>query len=180
MRKHMWLMPGVAGTSVLLLALWSGALAGPEKITYPEGYGTEFVRYFTVDRPDRDIVRFFYVNRQALEAAQPGQELPYGTVLVMEDHKVRLDANEEPVSDTQGRFIPTDGVTNVFVMEKREGFGQEYPPEKRNGEWEYAWFLPDGSRKTDAEFDGCFSCHLNRTERNFTFTFYKYMLDQKG
>ena len=88
--------------------------------------------------------------------------------------------SQEPVSEAQGRFIPTDEVTNVFVMEKQEGFGQEYPPEKRNGEWEYAWFQPDGSRKADAEFDGCFSCHLNRAERDFTFTFYKYVLDQKG
>ena len=179
MRKGIWPTLGVAGTG-LLLGLWSGALAGPEKIAHPAGYATEFVRYFTVDRPDRKIVRFFYVNREALEVVEPGQELPYGTALVMEDHKVRLDANEEPVSDAQGRFIPTDEVMNVFVMEKQEGFGQEYAPEKRNGEWEYAWFLPDGSRKTDAKFDGCFSCHLSRAERDFTFTFYKYVLDQKG
>jgi hypothetical protein len=179
MRKGMWPTLGVAGTGVLL-GLWSGALAGPEKITYPEGYATEFVRYLTVDRPDRNIIRFFYVNREALEAAEPGQGLPRGTVLVMEDHKARLDANEKPVSDAQGRFIPTDEVANVFVMKKQEGFGQEYPPEKRNGEWEYARFLPDGSRKADAEFDGCFSCHLSRAERDFTFTFYKYVLDQKG
>jgi hypothetical protein len=179
MRKGMWPTLGVAGTGVLL-GLWSGALAGPEKITYPEDYTTEFVRYLTVDRPDRNIVRFFYVNREAFEAAEPGHELPRGAVLVMEDHKARLDANEKPVSDAQGRFIPTDEVANVFVMEKQEGFGQEYPPEKRNGEWEYAWFLPDGSRKADAEFDGCFSCHLSRAERDFTFTFYKYVLDQKG
>jgi hypothetical protein len=179
MRKGIWLALGVAGIGVVL-GLWSGALAGPDKIAHPEGYATEFVRYFTVDRPDRGIVRFFYVNREALEAAKPGQELPRGTVLVMEDHKVRLDANEEPVSDAQGRLIPTDEVTNVFVMEKQDGFGQEYPPEKRNGEWEYAWFLPDGSRKADARFDGCFSCHLSRTARDFTFTFYKYVLDQKG
>jgi hypothetical protein len=179
MRKGMWPTLGVAGTGVLL-GLWSGALAGPEKIAYPAGYATEFLRYLTVDRPDRKIVRFFYVNREALEAAEPGQELPRGTVLVMEDRKVRLDASDGPVSDAQGRFIPTDEVTNVFVMEKQEGFGEEYALEKRNGEWEYAWFLPDGSRKADAEFDGCFSCHLNRAERDFTFTFYKYMLDEKG
>jgi hypothetical protein len=179
MRNGMWLMPGIAGTGALL-GLWSGALAGPEKIAYPESYTTEFVRYLTVDRPDRKVVRFFYVNREAFEAAAPGRELPRGTVLVMEDHEVRLDANEEPVGDAQGRLIPTDDVTNVFVMEKQEGFGTEYAPEKRNGEWEYAWFLPDGSRKADAKFDGCFSCHLNRAARDFAFTFYKYVLDEKG
>ena len=59
------------------------------------------------------------------------------------------------------------------------GWGAGYPPEKRNGEWKYAWFLPDGSRKDDAKFDGCFGCHMSRAERDYTFTFAKYVLDGK-
>jgi hypothetical protein len=178
MHPTSWLKPGTAGIGALLLA--SGALAGSEQVAYPEGYAIGFARYFTVDRPDRSIVRFFYVNREALEAAVAGEDLPYGTVLVMEDHKVRMRADEQAVVDAQGRLIPTDEVTNVFVMEKRAGFGEAYPPEKRNGEWEYAWFLPDGPRKADAQLDGCFSCHLNRADRDFTFTFYKYLLDHQS
>jgi hypothetical protein len=180
MRAILWLMPGAAAGAGALLWLASGALAGPEQITYPDGYTTGFVRYFTVDRPDRNLVRFFYVNPEALDAAAPDEDLPYGTVLVMEDHKVRMGADEQAVVDAQNRLIPTDEVTNVFVMEKRAGFGESYPPEKRNGEWEYAWFLPDGSRNADAQFDGCFACHMHRAGRDFTFTFYKYLLDHKS
>lgn len=161
------------------IGITASAMAGPEKIAYPESYRTEFVRYITIDRPDRKIVRWFYVNPEALDAAQPGEDLPDGTVLIMEDHQARLDAREEPVVDAQGRFISTDEVTNVFVMEKQPGWGAEYPPEMRNGEWEYAWFLPDGARKADATFDGCFSCHMNRAGRDFTFTFAKYVIDTK-
>jgi hypothetical protein len=171
-------MIGVAlGAAAIGLPAASGA--GPEKVAYPNNYQTEFVRYITIDRPDRKIVRWFYVNPEALAAAAPGEDLPDGTVLIMEDHKARLDAGEAPVVDAQGRFISTDEVTNVFVMEKQPGWGEEYPPEKRNGEWEYAWFLPDGSRKADAQFDGCFACHLHRAERDFTFTFAKYVIDTK-
>jgi hypothetical protein len=179
MRTIARLTLGAAGTGALLW-LASAALAGPEQVGYPDRYATGFVRYLTVDRPDRNIVRFFYVNPEALETATPGEDLPYGTVLVMEDHEARMVTSEQAVRDAQGRLIPTDEVTNVFVMEKRVGFGEEYPPEKRNGEWEYAWFLPDGSRKADAGFEGCFACHLNRAGRDFTFTLYKYVLDEKG
>jgi hypothetical protein len=173
-----WTAALAPGIGVLMFA--TTVVAEPQKIAYPGGYQDEFIEYLRVDRPDRKIVRFMYVNPAAHEAAQPGEPLPDGTVLVMEDHKARLGAGEEAETDAEGRLVPTDEVTNVFVMEKRERFGEEYPPEKRNGEWEYAWFLPDGSRKADAEFDGCFSCHLSRAERDFTFTFYKYVRDEKG
>ena len=112
----------------------------------------------------------------------PGQELPQGTVLIMEDHKVVLDANENPILDSDGRLQPTNEVTNVFVMEKQPGWGAEYPLETRNGDWDYAWFEGDGSRKQGdfVRFTGCFSCHQNRANRDFTFTFFKYLLDTKG
>jgi len=174
MRGMIGVALGVAATG-----LAASAIAGTEKVAYPENYQTEFVRYITIDRPDRKIVRWFYVNPEALARAALGEDLPDGTVLIMEDHKARLDAGEAPVVDAQGRFISTDEVTNVFVMEKQPGWGAEYPPEMRNGEWEYAWFLPDGARKADAQFDGCFACHMSRAGRDFTFTFAKYLIDTK-
>ena len=160
------------------LAVAAGAKAGAEKVAYPEGYQGGFVLYNQVDRPDRKIVRFMYANPDAVERARPGEPLPHGTVLIMEDHKARLEG-ERVATDAQGRLVPTDEVTNVFVMEKQPGWGAEYPPEKRNGEWEYAQFLPDGARKADARFDGCFACHLSREVRDYTFTFAKYVLDGK-
>ena len=166
----------------ILAAVSGGALAGADLVHYPTNYRSEFTNYMRVDRPDRKTVRFFYVNPAALEAAEPGAPLPHGTVLIMEDHKAKLDtAGEEPERDALGRMVPTDEVTNVFVMEKQPGWGAAYPPEKRNGEWEYAWFLPDGSRRPDAKFDGCFGCHMSRAGdgRDFTFTFAKYVMDTK-
>ena len=67
------------------------------------------------------------MNPDALAAAVPGQELPQGTVLIMEDHKVLVDGDGNPAPDGDGRFQPTDEVTNVFVMEKQPGWGPEYP-----------------------------------------------------
>ena len=162
--------------------LSASAIAGPERVYFPNGYGDTFIEYIRVDRPDRKITRFFYVNPEALDAAVPGEDLPQGTVLIMEDHTIRLDGDGNPVMDAEGRFQPTDEITNVFVMEKQPGWGSAYPPDKRNGDWDYAWYNPDGTaRHTDpARFEGCFSCHMNRAGRDYTFTFYKYILDTKG
>jgi hypothetical protein len=165
--------------SALAAVIATGVLAGSEKVAYPRDYRAKFVVYGTVDRPDRKIVRMFYVNPEAVQVASPGQPLPFGTVLIMEDHKAKVDEKGQPVRDLAGRFVATDEVTAIFVQEKRAGWGAEYPSDKRNGEWEYAWFNPDGSPKADAKFDGCFSCHKSRAARDYTFLFGKYIEDTK-
>jgi hypothetical protein len=48
----------------------------------------------------------------------------------------------------------------------------------RNGDWDYAWFQPDGQLKPDAQYGGCFSCHAYREGRDFTFTYAKFLSDQ--
>jgi len=163
-----------------LLLSASGAAAGPERVAFPAGYQDGFVRYLDVDRPDRKIKRLFYVNPAALEAAKAGDPLPDGTVLIMEDHPVEL-AGEAPRRDAKGRFIATPEVTNVFVMEKQPGWGEAYPADTRNGDWDYAWFDAAGTLKhSDPErYAGCFNCHQSRAGRDFTFTFFKYVEDLK-
>lgn len=165
--------------AVLLLSA-AGAAAGPERVAFPEDYREDFVGYLDVDRPDRKIKRFFYVNPAALEAAGAGQPLPDGTVLVMEDHPVEVDG-EEPRRDVEGRFIATPEITNVFVMEKQPGWGEAYPADKRNGDWDYAWYDAAGTLKHSdpARYEGCFNCHQSRAARDYTFTFFKYVEDLK-
>lgn len=181
MNRSELLIIGLAGLGIALAA---AALAGPEKVTFPAGYSTGFLRYGTLDKPERKppIVRFFYANPEALAAAQPGKPLARGTILVMEDHKAQLDAGGKPLLDAQGRFIPTHDITNVFVQEKRKGWGADYAPEKRNGEWEYAWFNGDGSLKVGdfVKFDGCFECHAGVAEQDYNFTFSSFVAEAKG
>lgn len=120
-----------------------------------------------------------YATRPASAEAKPGQPAPNGTVLIMEDRKARVDAQGQTLRDADGRMMPSDEITNIFVMRKEAGWGEAHPPEKRNGDWEYAWFNPDGSRRANATMDGCFACHQNRAGRDFTFTFFKWVLDGK-
>lgn len=174
--------------TITILALGLGlalpAAAGPDKVAFPDGYRSDFVRYTTVDKPNRDppIVRFMYVNKASLAAARPNQPLPYGTVVVMEDHEAELDDQDRPVTDAEGRLVPTERITNVFVQEKQAGWGAEYPPEKRNGEWEYAWFEADGSRKQGdfVKFDDCFACHAEQAKaQDYTFTLWGHVTATK-
>ena len=177
-------MRAFLGTAVTLPLLVSSVSAGPDKVAFPEGYQTHFVRYTTIDKPERKppIVRFMYVNPEALAAAQADQPAPQGTVLIMEDHKAQLDADGKAMTDSRGRFIPTNDLTNVFVMEKQPGWGAEYSPEQRNGEWEYAWYQPNGARKVGdfVKFERCFACHKDNVEgQDYNFTFAPFVAEMK-
>jgi cytochrome c553 len=44
-------------------------------------------------------------------------------------------------------------------MEKRAGWGAEYPDNVRNGEWEYQAFKADKTPNTAANLTACFNCH---------------------
>lgn len=97
----------------------------------------------------------------------------------MEDRLAAYDASGNPLRDASGRLVATDKVVNVFVQQKQKGWGEAYPADKRNGDWEYAWFNPDGTPRANAKFDGCFACHLSRAQRDYNFTFTKWVLDGK-
>src|SRR3546814_9540820 len=92
------------------------------------------MRYLDGDRPARKSKRIFDVNPGALESAEAGKELPYGTVLIMEDHPVELESGETPRRDAEGRFIATEEITNVFVMEKQPGWGEAHRSEEHTSE----------------------------------------------
>jgi hypothetical protein len=161
-----------------IAALALPAAAGPERIAWPADFADAFILYLQVDRHDRNRVRFMYVNPEADAQARGGEPLPDGTVLIMADRDAALDGAGKPVLGPDGRFVATGDFTNVFVMEKRAGWGEDQPADMRNGDWDYAWFQPDGTLKPDAQYGGCFACHAYREERDFTFTYGKVLIDR--
>lgn len=154
------------------------AFAGPEKVKLPESYRSDFVLYNAIDRPGPKTIRFLYVNKAADAAARPGEPLPLGTVIVAEDRKAKLDGEGRPARDAEGRMQATDEIAVILVMEKQQGWGAEYPEGRRNGEWEYRVFKPDGTPNAAAKLDGCFACHLSRVARDYTFTYFKNRQDR--
>ena len=133
------------------------AYAGGDKIAFPETYATG-VLYTTVDRADNKQFRELYTSRDAVEAAKQGKPLPSGTVITLVQYAAKLDAQGNPEKDANGRFIKGNLIAYT-VMEKRTGWGTEYPDNVRNGEWEYQAFKADKTPNTAANLTGCFNCH---------------------
>ncbi len=164
-------IPAVAAVALVAVSLVATrGSAGPEKIAFPAGW-QRFVLYNVVDRYDNKQYRELYASTQAaVDAAKAGKPLPTGTVLVLVQHKAQVDAQGNPVKDAKGRFVKGDPIA-LAVMEKRAGWGTEYPDDLRNGEWEYAAFSLDGKLNTQANYKACFQCHKPHEKLDFVISY---------
>jgi hypothetical protein len=148
------------------------AHAGGDLVKFPDNYATG-VLYTTVDRADNKQYRELYTTAAAVAAAKKGEPLPSGTVLTLVQYAAKLDAQGNPEKDANGRFIKGNLIAYT-VMEKRAGWGKEYPDNIRNGEWEYQAFKADKTPNTAANLTGCFNCHKPLDARqDFVFSYDK-------
>ena len=156
---------GCAGAGILLAA---SGFAGPEKISFPQEY-EKGVLYATVDRYDIKQYRELYANPEAVKAVREGKPIPRGTVLTLVQYAVKLDEKGNPVKGPDGKFVKVGAPTGYTVMEKRSGWGAEYPDEWRNGEWEYSAFTKDRApnAKANANTRNCFVCHKPHEKQDF-------------
>jgi len=160
----------IGAITALLLA--GPAAAGSENVAYPKDYKADFTFYTSVDKthPKRGpSIRDMLIDPAGLAAAKAGKPLPSGTVIVMEVHKAKKGADGKGVKNAAGKYAKA-GLNFVFVMEKRTGWGAEYPAGLRNGEWEYAWFKADGSRHERRDMKSCFACHKQVSRNDYVFT----------
>jgi plastocyanin len=144
--------------------------AGPEKIAFPARF-KDGVLYTVADRHDIKQYRELYVSSPAaVQAAKDGKPLPHGTVLTLIQYKAQVDALGNPLRDARGRFMKGDLVAYA-VMEKRPGWGAEYPEDLRNGEWEYSVFGADGKFNDKANYKACFQCHKPHDAQDFVISY---------
>jgi len=125
------------------------AKAGRELVKLPENFA-EGVHYATVERGN--LKEEIFTGRAAIEAVKNGRSIPSGTVITLVDYR-------------DGKLF------RYVVMEKRTGWGADYPPEKRNGEWEFQAFDADKSVNQNENLARCFSCHKEQARQDFVFTF---------
>ena len=145
----------LVGLGVVVFA--SHVRAGGDKVAFPEGFD-KGVLYTTVDRADNKQYRELYTSQAAVDAAKKGQPMPDGTVVTLVQYKAKLGADGNPEKDANGRFIKGELVAYT-VMEKRKGWGTEYPDNIRNGEWEYQAFTTAKQANPNAKLTACFECH---------------------
>lgn len=134
----------LAGASAFALP----ADAGRELVAFPENYA-EGVHYATV--PRGAIRQELFTGRAAIDAVKKGQPIPSGTVITLVDYR-------------DGKLF------RYVVMEKRAGWGAEYPPDLRNGEWEFQAFNADKSANLNDDVSRCFSCHKGQAAQDYVFT----------
>jgi cytochrome P460 len=137
----------IAGAAMLAALAWQ-ALAAGDRVALPGGYATG-VHYATVKRGN--ITEELFTSRATIAAVKSGQPVPSGTVITMEDYR-------------DGKLF------RYVVMEKRTGWGADYPPDKRNGEWEFQAFNADKSVNRNENLDRCFACHKGQERQDFVFT----------
>lgn len=146
-----WVMfravPVALALSVAATAAWQ-AKAGRELVRFPENF-TGGVQYATVSRGN--LKEEIFTGREAIEAVKNGQPVPSGTVITLVDYR-------------DGKLF------RYVVMEKRTGWGLEYPPDVRNGEWEFQAFNSDRSVNENESVGRCFSCHKGQAQNDFVFT----------
>lgn len=169
LRTHVTIAIIAGSTAVLAMP----ARAGGDKVAFPANFDNG-VLYTTVDRPDNKQYRELFVSPPAaLDAAKKGEPLPSGTVLTLVQYAAKLDPAGNPEKDANGRFIKTN-IIAYTVMEKRTGWGAEYPDAQRNGEWEYQAFKADKTPNTAANLTACFNCHKPLGEKvDFVYSYDK-------
>jgi len=64
-------------------------------------------------------------------------------------------------------------IAGYGVMEKGSGWGAEYPPELRNGEWEYRVFTAQKTPNTQMKLNACFECHKAQASHDFIHAYEK-------
>jgi plastocyanin len=152
-------------------ALAANTYAGPEKVRFPHDY-LKGVLYQTLDRPDARQYRELYTQPEVVEAVRKGRPIPHGAVITLVQWSVEQDEKGVPRKGPDGRFIKKDIIAHT-VMEKRAGWGAEYPPEMRNGDWEYQAFDAQGRPNPKANIKACFQCHLPHAKQDFVISLAK-------
>lgn len=142
--------------------------AGPELVRFPANY-EKAVKYGVVSNPKNKLYREFYTPKEAVDAVKAGKPIPSGTWIVMKSFKAKLDAAGAPLKGPDGHFVK-DELAAYAVMEKRTGWGKEYPEKLRNGEWEYQAFTAAKAVNTTAKLGACFECHKPKDADDYLFT----------
>lgn len=134
--------------AILALAFASPVWAEPNRVTFPDINALE--QYTTVTRGE--VTEYMYTSAEALAAIREDRPVPPGTQVVLQDWR-------------EGE------VYRLFVMQKGEGWGDDYDEATRAGDWQFQWYWPDGSINMDESTERCRACHQSRERREFMYTY---------
>ncbi|MCW5696411.1 MAG: cytochrome P460 family protein [Bauldia sp.] len=140
------------------------------RIAFPADFASEFTLYMEIDRVQNpgQVMRI-YANDVALSGLDSEGRFPAGSILVGQIFAARTDADGNVIISDLGRQIIGNPAA-VAVMEKEEGWGDAFPDELRNDDWDFAIFSPAGER-LDRDLNACRSCHAPLGDIDHVFSF---------
>jgi cytochrome c553 len=146
-------------------------------VSFPEGYRDTFVKYHTINFPATRQVRYYYANRAVVQAAKAGKPAPNGSVLFVEVHAAKLDADKKPVTGSDGFYV-AEKLLFYTAMANGAGWGKDIPDMLRNGDWNYAVFTTDKQHRPGVNQAECLGCHKPLDNVSYLFTL-KQLADAK-
>ncbi|MFK7859637.1 MAG: cytochrome P460 family protein [Granulosicoccus sp.] len=158
----------LVGSCVVLFA--ATVIGDDSPVTFPEDYATTYTNYLSLDRtqnPDQTIRLF--ANDVAMQGPGEDGKLPFGSIIVAEVYKAKLDDEGNVVKSSLDRRIQ-DKFALVAVMQREEGWGENNAPAIRNGNWEMGAFKPDGT-VAGKDLNACLACHAPLAETNYLFSY---------
>ena len=170
------------GITVLVLALTAINRPEPEIITpvvnipdfgmtFPATYREDFVLYLVVDRVD-DTVRHVFADPDVISAIEAGEDIPYGSQIVIETWDADKDLLGNVRRDNRGYFVPETMRPNVHVMEKRIDWTTDQLPSPAGViDWNFGSFDAETMRPSDENRNDCLTCHDGGAfRRDFVFS----------
>ncbi len=151
------------------LALGAAALED-RSLAFPSDYRTSFSNYLISDRlGQEDQIMNFWANDIARKAAQAGEPLPDGSVLVAEIYKAKKDDSGEVIESQLGRRIAGE-MSVILVMERKAGWAEQYPDDLKVGGWEFEAFSPTGEN-LNRDTTACRECHQPLADTEYTWSY---------
>jgi hemoglobin len=147
------------------------------ELTLPSDYKTWPKFLVDIDKEPIKQVRDIYINGVG-SRTMPGQSFSNGTVMIMEIHKAKLQADGSVEKTPEGRLIK-DGLAKVFIMGKGEGWGQAVPDNFKNGAWIYGAAGSDG-KPISEDFTKCRACHAPLAQKDFVHRYDEYFEKRGG
>lgn len=95
--------------------------------------------------------------------------MPDGSVLLLEQHAARLDADKKPVLGADGFFL-ADRLLAYSVMQREAGWGQEIPEMLRNENWQYQVFTAAKQPRPGINQADCLACHKPLPAQSYAFS----------
>ncbi|WP_246165095.1 cytochrome P460 family protein [Pigmentiphaga aceris] len=130
-----------------LVLLGGQVSAESNRVQFPDL--SKQVHYTTVKRGE--VTEHISTTREAIEAMQNKQPIPNGTQFVLADYR-------------------NGNIHRYFVMEKGQGWGDDFDERTRTDDWQFQWFWPDQQINLKENTTRCMSCHRAQRERGYLFT----------